>query len=95
MKHPLKVHAWGAFCSRGVIGFHCFTEIMDGELYRDILTKNLFTSAMDLLGKTWVFQQDNDPKHKAKLTTAFLEKNCPQILDWPFYSPDLNPIENL
>ena len=77
MKHPLKVHAWGAFCSCGVIGFHCFTEIMDGKLYRNILTKNLFTSAMDLLGKTWVFQQDNDPKHKAKLTTAFLEKNCP------------------
>ena len=36
VKHPLKVHAWGAFCSRGAVGF---TENMNGELYRKILTQ--------------------------------------------------------
>ena len=34
VKHPLKVHAWGAFCSQGAVGFHCFTENMNGELYQ-------------------------------------------------------------
>lgn len=95
VKHPLKVHAWGAFCARGIVGFHCFTENMNGELYRDILTKNLFTSATRVLGKRWTFQQDNDPKHRAKLTTILLQEKCPRVLDWPSYSPDLNPIENL
>ena len=26
---------------------------------------------------------------------SLLENQCPAILDWPSYSPDLNPIENL
>lgn len=95
VKNPYKVHVWGAFCSKGVIGFHLFTENMNGELYREILTKNLFEQAQQVLGKKWTFQQDNDPKHTAKLTKALLRKNCPKVLDWPSYSPDLNPIENL
>ena len=95
VKHPLKVYAWGAFCSQGAVGFHCFTENMNGELYRKILTKNLFSNASNLLGKSWIFQQDNDPKHTAKLTKELIKEKCPKVLDWPSYSPDLNPIENL
>lgn len=77
VKHPFKVHVWGAFCARGIIGFHSFTENMNGELYRDILTKELFSKAQQIIGKTWTFQQDNDPKHRAKDTIALLEENCP------------------
>src|SRR6185437_3331595 len=44
VKHPLKVHAWGAFCSWKVIGFHCFIENMNGELYQKILTENFFSN---------------------------------------------------
>jgi len=95
VKHPFKIHIWGAFCAQGIVGFHMFTENMNGELYREILTNNLFNQASQLLGESWTFQQDNDPKHKARLTVSLLENQCPAILDWPSYSPDLNPIENL
>jgi len=95
VKHPYKIHAWGAFSVKGPIGFFLFTDIMDGALYRKILNENLFENANKIMGKNWVFQQDNDPKHTAKETKKLLAQQCPKMLDWPSNSPDLNPIENL
>jgi hypothetical protein len=59
VKHPFKVHVWGAFCAKEVVGFHMFTENINGELYREILTDNLFEQAHQVLGNRWIFQQDN------------------------------------
>jgi hypothetical protein len=95
VKHPYKVHAWGAFSAKGPIALFLFTGIMDGAFYCEILTENLFDNANTVMGRCWIFMQDNDPKHKARETMNLLEQNCPKILDWPSNSPDLNPIENL
>ena len=42
-----------------------------------------------------IFQQDNAPCHKAKDTLDYFNASGLNVIDWPPYSPDLNPIENL
>ena len=45
------------------------------------------------LENNFIFQQDNNPKHKAKKT--FFKSNKIKLFEWPPQSPDWNPIENL
>ena len=69
---------------------------MDGAKYRTILEENLLESAKDLrIGRRFTFQQDNDPKHKARATMEWFKTKQIPVLEWPCQSPDLNPIENL
>ncbi|KAL0183174.1 hypothetical protein M9458_022549, partial [Cirrhinus mrigala] len=35
------------------------------------------------MGRGWVFQHDNDPKHTAKATKEWLKKNHINVLEWP------------
>ena len=42
-----------------------------------------------------MLQHENDSKHTAKRTKEWFENNDISTLNWPSYSPDLNPIENL
>ncbi|ORD99159.1 TC1A [Hepatospora eriocheir] len=83
----------GCFSYNGVDRLEIIKRNMDTIMYTKIFNKNLKKSAKDLgLDENFVFQQDNDPKHTAKITDDWFEKNDINVLDWPSQSPDLNPI---
>uniref|UniRef100_A0A3Q3LNM3 Transposase Tc1-like domain-containing protein n=1 Tax=Mastacembelus armatus TaxID=205130 RepID=A0A3Q3LNM3_9TELE len=91
-----NIMLWGCFSAQGPGRLIHVKERMNGAMYRQILSENLFPSARALkMKRGWVFQHDNDPKHPARVTKEWLRKKHFKVLEWPSQSPDLNPIENL
>ncbi len=91
-----SVMVWGCFAASGVGSLVFIDGIMNADMYIEILKKNLHSSAEKLgIRRTFHFYQDNDPKHKAYNTKAWLLYNCPKVIETPPQSPDCNPIENL
>ncbi len=91
-----SIMLWGCFSAAGTGRLVAIEGKMNAAKYRDILDENLLQSAQDLrLGRRFTFQQDNDPKHTAKITKEWLHNNSMTVLEWSNQSPDLNPIEHL
>jgi len=59
--------------------------------YLEVLQEHL----PDLLEYNTIFMQDNAPIHKARIIKEWFKTSGVYVVDWPPYSLDLNPIENL
>ncbi|GFT78036.1 transposable element Tcb1 transposase [Trichonephila clavipes] len=67
---------------------------MTDRIYRDVILEQhvrLFRSAM---GAEFLFMDDNARPHCAKIVGECLQSEDVTRMDWPAYSPDLNPMEH-
>jgi len=90
-----SVMLWGCMSAAGTGRLRFIEGIMDRFLYKEILTSEMLPSAQTLIGRNYIFQRDNDPKHTSKIVKEFLAQKKVRVLDWPAMSPDLNPIEQI
>ena len=91
-----NVMCWSCISSSGVGNLVFIDRNMTGEVYLDILQINLFESIKKLnLGRNWVLQHDNHPKHRAHRVTKCLDEKGVERLNRPSFSSDLNPIEHI
>ena len=97
--HPVKLNVWACFCAPGSgYAYYIFNENLDAVLMKRILSENLVQSAkkINLLARgQWYVLHDNDKKFRSKLVTDMLHNTGVSSIEFPPYSPDLHPIENL
>ena len=89
---------WGCIRNDGSSRFHILRGTVNADRYITILQQNLIPLLDNVpLSQLGIikFQQDNAPPHVAGTTTQFLQENGVSTVNWPAYSPDLNPIENI
>ncbi|GFT06542.1 DDE_3 domain-containing protein [Trichonephila clavipes] len=68
---------------------------MTGHIYRDVILEQhvgLFRGAM---GAKFLFMDDNARPHRANIVDECIQLEGITRMDWPTYSPDLNPIEHV
>ncbi|GFU52958.1 transposable element Tcb2 transposase [Trichonephila clavipes] len=91
-----NVMMWGCVAHNGAGNLAFIDNKMNALAYIDVLRHNLLDSAKKLrMENTFIFQQNNDPKHTAIVTKTWLLYHVPRRLEAPPQSPGLNPIENL
>lgn len=93
-----SVMFWGSFSKYGCGKLVSFPGILDSKKYIELLNENLIPElrlAKESYPGTWRIMQDNAPIHTANNVKAFLRRKRVEFIDWPPYSPDLNPIENI
>ena len=94
-KHAVKVHMWAGMSKRSVTKICLFDQIMDAEVYVNILKDTLLPFISAEFPDNHRFMQDSDPKHTRRLTKAYLEE---QGINWwhtPASSADINPIDRV
>jgi hypothetical protein len=68
------IMVWVGISTNGVTRLKIIVGIMDRKVYHSILVHTAMPEGMRLIGKGFVFQEDNDPKNASKLCRGYLEK---------------------
>ena len=94
-----NIMVWGCFGGGLVGSIAKIDRKMTKEVYLKILKEHVLVCGTELIGERFVFQQDNNPKHTAKVVKQYLnekqEEGLLKVMTWPPQSPDCNPTDLL
>ncbi|GFY36098.1 transposable element Tc3 transposase [Trichonephila clavipes] len=86
---------WGGIILSSRTDLHVQSVAMTGHTYRDVILQQhvrLFRRAM---GAEFLFMNINARPHRANIVDECFQLEDITRMDWPAFSPDLNPIEHV
>jgi transposase len=89
----IKVNCWGGISWNGATSLHIYLENLNNSLYQAIVSNHKLEMENLYEDQDFWYQQDNHPTHYP--LHVFDDDDHIDFIDFPTYSPDLNPIENL
>ena len=92
-----SVHVWGGITQFNKTVIVILNGNVNARRYIDNVLRPVAVPFMRQNNRrgNFIYQHDNAPAHRARLTANFLAANTVQVLDWPPYSPDMSPIEHV
>uniref|UniRef100_A0A1I7UX96 DDE_3 domain-containing protein n=1 Tax=Caenorhabditis tropicalis TaxID=1561998 RepID=A0A1I7UX96_9PELO len=90
-----SICVWGCFSACGMGPLVRISGLMDRFQYESILENHMRPFARQSIGRSFIYQQDNDPKHTSLHVRNWFSRRHVNVLSWPSQSPDLNVIEPL
>jgi len=89
-----KLNVWASISYIGKTSLEIYTQNLTASVYNRIIDDHYYE--MDRVNwRRWAFQQDKLPLHTVSCMVTCFDEKAINVLDWPPYSPDFNPIENL
>ena len=98
----MKVMVWGCFWDHGRSNLYIMDRDFESAKHGYSATSYLEVLEAEVvpiyatLEPGYLFMQDNASIHTAqKVKDWFIDHGILQLMNWPAYSPDLNPIEHI
>ena len=76
------VMVWGCFAGDTVGDLFKIEGTLNQHGYHSILQRHAIPSGLRLVGPSFIFQQDNDPKHNSRLCKGYLTKKEGVLHQW-------------
>ncbi|GFX36565.1 transposable element Tc3 transposase [Trichonephila clavipes] len=86
---------WGGIILGSRTDLHVQSVTMAGHIYRDVILEQHVLFFRGAMGAEFLIMDDNARTPRANIVDECLQSEDITRLDWPAYSPDLNPIEHV
>ncbi|GFW43401.1 transposable element Tcb1 transposase [Trichonephila clavipes] len=86
---------WGGNILGCRTDMHVQIVTMPGHIYLDVILEQHVHSFLGAMGAEFLFMDDKARPHLANTVGECLQSKNITLMDWPAYSPDLNPIEHV